>query len=139
MDGWICRYMCVCVYTYKCVCVYVYMSQEVPHNNVYDMGKVNKIRWSYCASHKIISFFLRFHLFIFRERGKEGKRQREKHQHVVTSRAPPTGDLASNSGMCPDWESNLPPFGSQAGTQSTEPHQPRPRKIIYDIFSFGGP
>ena len=37
---------------------------------------------------------------------------------------PPTGDLACNQGMCPDWESNLRPFGSQAGTQSTEPHHP---------------
>ena len=26
--------------------------------------------------------------------------------------------------MCPDWESNRQPFGSQASTQSTEPHQP---------------
>ena len=25
---------------------------------------------------------------------------------------------------CADWESNEQPFGSQAGTQSTEPHQP---------------
>ena len=36
----------------------------------------------------------------------------------------PTGDLACNPGMCPNWESNWQPFGSQAGTQSTEPHQP---------------
>ena len=35
--------------------------------------------------------------------------------------APPTGDLACNPGMWPDWESN---FGSQASGQSTEPHQP---------------
>ena len=27
-------------------------------------------------------------------------------------------------GMCPDWESNQRPFGSQASAQSTEPHQP---------------
>ena len=26
--------------------------------------------------------------------------------------------------MCPDWESNRQPFGLQAGTQSTKPHQP---------------
>ena len=25
----------------------------------------------------------------------------------------PTGDLTPNPGMCPDWESNLQPFGSQ--------------------------
>ena len=36
---------------------------------------------------------------------------------------PPTGDLAHNPSMYPDWESNQQPFGLQAGTQSTEPHQ----------------
>ena len=40
------------------------------------------------------------------------------------SRTSPTGDLACNPGMCPDWGSNLQPFGLQASTQSTEPHQP---------------
>ena len=45
-------------------------------------------------------------LFIFRERGREGDRQGEKHQWVVASDKPPTGDLARNAGMCPDWESN---------------------------------
>ena len=44
---------------------------------------------------------------------------------MVASRALPAGDMACNRGMCPDWESNQQPFGSQAGTQSTEPHQPR--------------
>ena len=33
--------------------------------------------------------------------------------------------------MCPDWESNLRPFGSQVGAQSTEPHQPGQKKIIF--------
>ena len=32
----------------------------------------------------------------------------------------------SHVGMCPDWESNPWAFGSQAGIQSTEPHQPVP-------------
>ena len=39
---------------------------------------------------------------------------------------PSTGDMACNPGMCSDWESNQQPFGFQAGTQSTEPHQPGP-------------
>ena len=43
----------------------------------------------------------------------EGEREGEKHQCVVASRAPPTGDMACNPGMCPDWESNHQPFGSQ--------------------------
>ena len=53
-----------------------------------------------------------------------GEREGEKHQCVVASHAPLTGDLASNPGMCPDWEWNQWPFGSETGTQSTEPHQP---------------
>ena len=45
--------------------------------------------------------FLRFYLFIFRERGRTGESEGEKHQWVVASGAPPTGDLACNLGMCP--------------------------------------
>ena len=51
-------------------------------------------------------------------------RERGRETCVVLSHAPPTGDLAQNPGMCPEWESNQRSFGSQAGTQSTEPHQP---------------
>ena len=32
---------------------------------------------------------------------------------MVASRVAPTGDLARNPGMCPDWESNWQPFGLQ--------------------------
>ena len=54
-----------------------------------------------------------------------GEREGEKHQCVVASHVPPTGDLAChNPGMCPDWELNQQPFGSQASAQSTERHQP---------------
>ena len=52
------------------------------------------------------SFFLRFYLFIFRERGRVGERKGEKHQCVVASCMPPTRDLAHNPGMCPDCKSN---------------------------------
>ena len=68
--------------------------------------------------------FKRFYLFIFRQRGREGEREGQKDQCVVASPTPPTGDLVHNPGMCPDWESNQQPFGSQASAQSTEPHQP---------------
>ena len=57
---------------------------------------------------RIKLFLKRFYLFIFRERGRE----REKNTDVreinqwVASHMPPTEDLASNPGMCPDWESN---------------------------------
>ena len=51
--------------------------------------------------YKAETFFLRFYLFIFRERRREGEREGEKHQRVVASCTPPTGDLACNPGMCP--------------------------------------
>ena len=60
---------------------------------------------------------------MFRQRGREAEREGEKHQCVVASHAPSTRDLACNPGTCPDWESNRRPFGLQAGTQSTDPHQ----------------
>ena len=42
---------------------------------------------------------------------------------MVASHEPPTGDLAHTPGVCPDWESNQLPFGSQVGTPSPEPRQ----------------
>ena len=36
----------------------------------------------------------------------------------------PTGHLAYNPAMCPDWDLNWRPFSSQASAQPTEPHQP---------------
>ena len=84
------------------------------------------------------SFFKkRFYLFIFRQRGRVGEREGKKHQHVVASHAPPTGDLACNPGICPDWELNQQPFGSQAGAQSTEPHQPR-QQIFFPFHKYPG-
>ena len=63
------------------------------------------------------------HSLLERGEGKE-EREEEKHQYVVASCTPPTEDLAYNPGMYPDWELNQRPFGSQDGTQSTEPYQP---------------
>ena len=47
------------------------------------------------------SFFFKILKFIFRERGKEGEREGEKHQFVVASHMTPAGDLAHNPDMCP--------------------------------------
>ena len=52
-------------------------------------------------------FLKRFYLFIFRQRRREGEREGEKHQCVVASHTPLTGNLACNPGMCPDWVLNL--------------------------------
>ena len=83
-----------------------------------------KVSFFICILFKV-SFFKkkRFYLFIFRERGGEEEREGEKHQCVVASHTPPTGDLAHNPGVCPDWESNWRPFGLQASAQPPELHQ----------------
>ena len=74
-------------------------------------------------------YFLNFiYLFLERGEGKEKDRERNisegKTHGSVASHTLPTGELAHNPGMCPHWESTQQPFGPQAGTQSTEPHQP---------------
>ena len=43
-------------------------------------------------------FFERFYLFIFRESWRKGESEGEKHQQVVASCTPSTGDLAQNPG-----------------------------------------
>ena len=68
-----------------------------------------------------IFYFFKDYIYLFLEEGRE--EEREKHQCVIVSCALSTGDLACNPGMCPGWESNQRPFGSQAGTQSTMPQQ----------------
>ena len=72
--------------------------------------------------------YLRRYSYLFLQRREGKEKEREKHQCVVASRAPPTGDLACNPGTCPDWESNQWPLGSQTGTQFTEP--PAEAKIV---------
>ena len=63
------------------------------------------------------NFFKDF-IYLFLERGEGKEKEGEKHQCVVASGAPPTRDLAHNSGMCPDWESNQQLFGSQPALNS---------------------
>ena len=63
-----------------------------------------------CCFFKILFIYV----FIFREKRKEGERKGEKHQCVIASHVAPIGDLAHNPGMCPDWELNQRPFGSQS-------------------------
>ena len=82
--------------------------------------------------------FKDFIYFIFRERGREGEREGEKHQCVVASHVASPGDLACNPGMCPDWELNQRPFGSQPvlkGTSFlmvTRFHDPRAMGVALD-------
>ena len=75
-------------------------------------------KWDNCNS--IINKYIKKIIF----RGEGTEKEGEKHQCVVASCTSPTGHLVSNPGRCSDWELNWQPFGSQACTQSTEPHQP---------------
>ena len=74
------------------------------------------------------NFFFKDFIYLFLERGEEREREGEKHQCMAASCMLPTGDLSHNSGMCPDWESNQQPFGSQASIQFIKPHQPGPHE-----------
>ena len=66
-----------------------------------------------CVLNPDFFLFFRFYLFIFKERGREREREGKKHQCVVASHVAPAGNLVCNPGMCPDWESNWQPSGSQ--------------------------
>ena len=80
-----------------------------------------------------------YHLPLLATRGekKENERERKKHQCVVASHMSSTGDLAHKPGMCPHWESNWWLFGSQASTQTTEPHQPGLTTSLYQREASG--
>ena len=56
--------------------------------------------------HYIFFFLFKYFIYLFLEKGREGEREGEKHQCVVASHMAPTGDLACNPGMWPDWELN---------------------------------
>ena len=113
------------------------MESAVKHNN----EERKCTGWlMYKVKHRNVLF--KDFIYLYLERGEGSEKDREKHQYAVASRAPHTGELTRDPGMCPDWEPNWRPFGSQAGTQSTEPHQPGQnagmlnRKVILLIAIF---
>ena len=61
-----------------------------------------------------MNFYVKTHFLFFKEliyflgsrEGKEKERERNINMWLPLM-SPPTGDLAHNSGMYPDWESNL--------------------------------
>ena len=78
---------------------------------------------AYNRQFMFVVFYFKDFIYLSLERG--GEKERERNINVwLPFTCPPTEDLACNPGICPDWELNQRPFGSQASTQSTEPHQP---------------
>ena len=71
------------------------------------------------------------HLFIYFYREREGEREGEKHQCVVASSMSPQQGPGLQLRHVLDWESNWQPLSSQAGAQSTDPHQPGPEYLPY--------
>ena len=52
-------------------------------------------------------FFFKDFIYLFLERGERMEKERERNINVwLPLVQPPTGDLAHNPGMCPDWELN---------------------------------
>ena len=80
------------------------------------------------ASDFNLLYFLKDFMYLSLERRERRQRGAEISQcwekQSVASRMPPTGGPACNPGVGPDQGSNQWPFGSQASTQSTEPHLP---------------
>ena len=58
---------------------------------------------------KPLSFLKRFYFIYLQTEGKGG-RKRGRETSVWLPRVPPTGDMACNPGMCPDWEFNQQPL-----------------------------
>ena len=56
---------------------------------------------------ELFSFlFKKDFIYLFLERGGGKKKEGEKHQCVIATCVPHSGNLASNPGMRPDWELN---------------------------------
>ena len=91
---------------------YILISFEIRRKSEF----LERIKYFFRKQDFLSSLSIFLILFIFRQKGREGEGEREKHQCVVAPYTPPTGDLAHNPGTCSDWESNWRPFGSQAST-----------------------
>ena len=57
-------------------------------------------------------FFFKDFIYLFSQKGREEERKRNINVWLPLTH-PLLGTLASNPGMCPDWESNWQPFGLQ--------------------------
>ena len=80
----------------------------------------------------LFSMFLKS-IYLFLEQGEEREKERVRNVSVCLPLSWPTLGTGPQPGLCPDWESNWPPFGLQAWGQSTELHQPGPFSVFHSI------
>ena len=93
----------------------------------------------------MLIYFLRISFFLsFQREGKEKERERSLIVWLPLT-CPLMGTWPATQACALDWDSNQWPFGSQAGTQSTDPHQPGLQMLIFcfsvfvSIFEHGIP
>ena len=69
--------------------------------------------------------FLKDFIYLFLERGEGREKEKDRNSNVwLPLVCPLLGTWPPTQACALDWELNRQSFGSQAGTQSTEPHQP---------------
>ena len=69
-------------------------------------------------------------IYLFLERVEGREKERKRNINVWLPLTHPHWGPGWQPDTCSDWASNWGPFGPQAGTQSTEPHQPGPNFIF---------
>ena len=117
--------LCKCNHT---VCNILYLTFPTQHNSL----NIHSVCGVY--QELFLKKFLKDFIYLFLERGERRAKEKERNINVwLPLEEFPTGDLACNPGMCPDWESNQRPFGSQAGTQSTPA---RANSFFFFFFNF---
>ena len=79
-----------------------------------------------------LNIFFKDFIYLFLETGEGREKERERNISVWLPLMHPQWGPGHNPGMCPDWELNLQPSGSQVSAQSTEPHQPRQPTLVFD-------
>ena len=121
---------------WNCGCQYIKIRQTILTQKMYVIKITNSYSsyiYPVCGIIKIfleftdknLFIFLRFYIFIFREKGREGERERGKHHCVVAC-------CVSLAGVLPDLQPRhvhwlgikLQLCDSQTHTQSIELHQP---------------
>ena len=90
------------------------------------LGLVNTFIHTFNCHLRVILFLK----ILFIERRRDGEREGEKHHMWLPLMHPLLGIWPTTQACAPDRELNQRPFGLQASTQSTEPHQPGHVRVI---------